>query len=668
MSFISYFFRHRLCRPALVAGRRAASSGFVFSSQPRNKRGVTGRLYTYLKDFLKGANLQILSFPRRRESRTAYSVQAFRLDSRLRGNDNNSNVFKQSLITIILLLLPFSAHAENKNNVEATLISESSAIKPGEKIRFGVMLKAAEGWHTYYKTPGDAGLPTKLTWQLPQGFSASEIDWPEPTKFSEGPLTTYGYTGTVLLPVTITVPQNLSDSSYDFNVKAEWLTCNQICVPESQSLSINLPVGEIAPSEHKALFKEHKPSGQDASNVALLAILVSALAGGLVLNIMPCVLPILSLKTLALVKKSGQVRAHTIRYGIAYTLGVLASFAALAALLIALQKSGEAIGWGFQMQSPAFVGFLIYLLFLIGLNLSGMFTLPVLLGGVGGELANKNSVSGSFFTGVLATMVATPCTAPFMASAVGVALALPPLSAMLVFLTLGFGLALPFLLISIFPGLLYFLPKPGAWMEKFKEFLAFPIYATVIWLLWVLGLQTGMDAVVMVLGGMLLIAFMVWLQQAVAPCKISHRIFTLFATLLMLMATLYSLEKNTVAAAKNNSIASEQSLPYSAQLLGQLRAEGKAVYVDATAAWCVTCQLNKHAALDTKRTRQAFADNNVTLLIADWTRRNPEITEFLGGFGYNGVPLNVFYPAGGGEPVILPQILSEETVINTIAK
>ncbi|MEQ1706308.1 MAG: thioredoxin family protein [Rickettsiales bacterium] len=419
----------------------------------------------------------------------------------------------------------------------------------------------------------------------------------------------------------------------------------------------------MQPSADAHLFSQHKQNKQtsptkDISPLTLLITLSLALVGGLILNIMPCVLPILSLKTLALVKKSGHVRKHTAKYGIAYTLGILLSFAAIAALLITLQQGGEAIGWGFQMQSPVFVGFLIYLLFLVGLNLSGVFHLPVLFGGTSHNI-NENSLRGSFFTGVLATMVATPCTAPFMASAVGAALSMPPWAAMLIFLTLGFGLALPFLLVSIFPSLLRFLPRPGAWMEKFKEFLAFPMYASVIWLFWVLGKQSGTDGVAIILCGLLLIIFTLWLHKAVGECKLLHRLFSIIATIIMLTAMLLYVDRSDKEGM--------DYVPYSAQTLAKLREEGKAVYVDATAAWCITCQLNKKIAIDTVRTKQAFQDNNVTLMVADWTNKNAEITELLSSFGYNGVPLNVFYPADGSEPIILPQILSEDIVIDTVS-
>jgi len=309
------------------------------------------------------------------------------------------------------------------------------------------------------------------------------------------------------------------------------------------------------------------------------------------------------------------------------------------------------------MQFPAFVGFLIYLLFAVGLSLSGAFHLPVLLGGAGGIFANENSVRGSFFTGILAAMVATPCTAPFMASAVGAALTLPAWAALLVFLALGFGLALPFLLISIFPSTLRFLPKQGAWMVRFKEFLAFPIYGSVIWLLWVLGLQAGMGAVAIVLAGMLFLAFVLWLTRW-------HFLVLLLAGSVM-VATLMSISETSDNELKNQEISYEN--PYSKTALSKLRAEGKAVYIDATAAWCITCQLNKRVVLENANVQAAFAKNNVTLMVADWTRKNPEVTEFLHEFGYDGVPLNVFYPADG-DPIILPQLLSEKTVIDAITR
>lgn len=565
-------------------------------------------------------------------------------------------ITKYLSLATLLLTFSFASHAEN--NVKAELISESAAVVAGKNLQLSVVLDAKEGWHTYYKDAGDAGLPTELKWTLPDGFSAGEIDWPTPLKMTEGTLNINAYIGKTTLPVTITTPQKLAEKTYNFKVKALWLACKDICIPEEQDLSIELPVSSTSSllGETEAIQKNVdvkagllRNARNDNMDSSLFIILALAFLGGLVLNIMPCVLPVLSMKALALVRKSGKSSAHTIPHGVAYTLGIMLSFAMIAGLLIMLQQGGEAIGWGYQMQSPAFVGFLIYLLFLVGLSLSGAFHLPVLLGGVGGNLASEASIRGSFFTGILATMVATPCTAPFMASAVGASLTLPAWAAMLVFLAIGFGLAFPFLLISIFPSCLKFLPKSGAWTERFKEFLAFPMYASVIWLLWVLGLQVGIGGVGLVLTGLLFIVFILWLKRG--------KLFSFLLALAVIIATLFN-------------VSSDEKMPevaYSKQALAELRSQGKAVFVDATAAWCITCQINKQVALNTTKTKDAFAKNGVVLMVADWTKKNPEITELLHGFGYNGVPLNVFYPANNGEPIVLPQILSEDMVIEVIS-
>jgi thiol:disulfide interchange protein len=656
-----------------------------------------------------------------------------------------------------------------------TLVSEKNAImaSEAESFKVGVLLEAFDGWHTYWQNPGDAGLPTTLQWLLPEGFMASDIDWPTPERVMEGDLTTHSYTGTVFLPVTITPPAPLGESQpFPVRVRVDLLVCKEICVPESAELQIILPVSKHAPknSEHAKLFEKHnkkrvqrvdKPASftfddtaitisvpthmlrqkdirhvtffphnqnvfnysaeqkfaatKDALNITIARaeggeippvlsgivsvasadkitssysltfksattatgtnsaaglwlpyVLLLAFIGGMVLNLMPCVLPVLSLKALAIAKKSGEAQAQVMRQGLAYTAGILISFALIAGILFSLRAGGEAIGWGYQMQSPAFVGFLIYLLFLVGLSLSGFFHLPVLLGNIGGNLASDSSVSGSFFTGVLATAVATPCTAPFMAPAIGAALTMPAFSGLLVFMALGLGLAAPFLLISLFPRARAFLPRPGAWMETFKQLLAFPIYASVIWLLWVLTLQTGASGMAITLCGMLLIVLLIWLQPLFSEKPLAYRVLALLGFLFIMAMSLPTLDRMQVSANSNvHAIEGIPSVPYSKEALAELRNAGKAVYVDATAAWCLTCQLNARSALLTPRTLSFFKQQEITLMIADWTLRNEEITAFLSSFGYEGVPLNVFYPAGG-DPVILPQLLTENIVINTI--
>ncbi|MDE3038556.1 MAG: thioredoxin family protein [Pseudomonadota bacterium] len=570
-----------------------------------------------------------------------------------------------SFCFLTLLAVPALA---GESMVRVALVAEHTGVAAGQPFRVGILLEPPPGWHTYYKNPGDAGMATALAWTLPPGFSAGDIDWPEPEQMHEGSLTVYGYGGQVFLPVTIVPPASLDASAtYPVKVKATWLACKNICIPESANLEIDLPVvAAPAPSAQAGLFKPAHHHPPAAATPFLPLILLAAMLGGLILNLMPCVLPVLSLKALAIAKKSGREHHVVIHMGIAYTLGILLSFAIIGGALLALRQGGEAIGWGYQMQSPAFVGFLIYLLFMVGLNLSGLFHLPVLLGGVGGGIAAESSARGSFFTGVLAVMVATPCTAPFMAPAVGVALTLPSWEAMLIFEALGFGLASPFLAVSLFPKLLRFLPKPGVWMETFKELLAFPMYASVIWLLWVLSMQTG-GGVTVALSGMLAIVIIIWMKKLFGEDG-AYRITALALYALVLGLSLPALNQMELGGMQRKmDEMGITAVDYSAEKLAELRKTGTPVFVDATAAWCITCQLNGRTVIHTTRVMEAFKQHGVTLMVADWTRRNDDITEFLSSFGYKGVPLYVFYPAHG-KPVVLPQLLTQDKVIETISR
>jgi thiol:disulfide interchange protein len=695
-------------------------------------------------------------------------------------------LIRQLLLFFILLALPLAARADDQSTVQrnitrASLVSEYTTITPGQPIHVGIVLAPeAGGWHTYWENPGDAGLATSLTWTLPDDFSASAIDWPVPQRIQEDKLVIYGYVGNVFLPVTIMPAATLDPSvSYAIKVKADWLVCENICIPESAELTLNLPVSDTSvKSASASLFADarnnqplpltqaiaHTASDTqrvlrlpftniddkkiesayffprqshfirygseqtlamdqddltltidkseeplEASSIGgILAVttqdgvrnfdvvlapsiaptslslasskvtmtgsdlrlqILFAILGGLILNLMPCVLPVLSLKALAVVKKAGKGRWQILGQGLAYTFGILLSFLLIAALLISLQQAGEVIGWGFQMQSPPFVGFLIYLLFLVGLSLSGFFHLPVVLGNTGGDLASESSIRGSFFTGVLAAAVATPCTAPFMASAVGAALTLPPLQALLIFEALGFGLALPFLIISIIPQMLRFLPKPGAWMDTFKQFLAFPIYASVIWLLWVLTLQTGAGGMVVALTGLLVLVVLIWMKSIFASeYKYSLTAVAGFALVLLLsLPALHNMQVGSSMLMPSYDDEGVNTVDFNQTTLAELRAAGKPVFVDATAAWCITCQVNAKVAIHTKDTMRAFREHGVTLMIADWTLRNKEITEFLESFQHQGVPLYVFYPAKG-EPIVLPQLLTESIVIDMVSR
>jgi len=379
---------------------------------------------------------------------------------------------------------------------------------------------------------------------------------------------------------------------------------------------------------------------------------------------MPCVFPVLSLKCLAVARAGNIGRTKARNEGIAYTLGVMLCFGIIAGILVGFKGGGEAIGWGYQMQSPVFVAALILLLFTIGLNLSGLFTLPALLGGVGNELTREPTLKGSFATGALATLVATPCTAPFMAAAVGYALAQPAIIALCVFEALALGLALPFLLITFIPALLRFLPRPGAWMETFRELLAFPMYLSAVWLLWVLAQQASVHALAAVLIAGTAIAFVFWAKRLFASTSQTYHIVAPVLALLVAALSL-TLVHNLRQEMRGTSALLHGGELYDAAKLQALREAGTPVFVDATAAWCITCQVNYHTTLASSTVREAFKQKGVVFMVADWTSANPDITHFLESFGYKGVPLYVYFPPHA-EPKVLPQILTPGIVVGAL--
>lgn len=686
------------------------------------------------------------------------------------------------LVSVLLGLVGFAsparaqfepmAQAAGEQVSSAALISELDQVKAGDRFHVAIYIRMNDGWHTYWKNPGDAGLATSMSWEHVQQASVSDILWPTPQAKQEGPLVTYGYSNEVVLPIPVQAEASAAaGSTIVLRGRADWLVCKDICIPQSADLDVSIPVAEasrmqaephalimhalknrpepvfqnipievsaknitlevplsaleLKPKEisgakffageqnwmnysaaqtfskdkesirltlprsdgHPDLpaamsgvlqveLAEEEPrafgvnlSAQSGSagmsagqGMQLARMMLFALLGGLILNLMPCVFPVLSLKALALAKHATLHPRHARAEGVAYTAGVLASFVFLAMLLLALKSAGEGIGWGFQMQSPVFVATLALLLFVVGLNLSGLFELPVLLGNVGHGVMQPGSLRGSFLTGVLAVAVATPCTAPFMATALGYAIAASTFEALAVFIALGLGLALPFLLIGFVPSLARMLPRPGAWMERLRGALAFPMYLSVIWLLWVLGMQSGPDSILLLLCAMVSIVFALWLRQGGRTASWVRRItVALFLVVLPVMAVSGLERMNSATQRLQNG----DEVPYSAEALAQLRAEKKPVFLDATAAWCITCQVNKRVALSGQRIKDTFRERGITFMVADWTNEDPAITELLRSFGFSGVPLNVYYPPEG-DPVVLPQILTETIVLNAI--
>lgn len=401
------------------------------------------------------------------------------------------------------------------------------------------------------------------------------------------------------------------------------------------------------------------PGSNGATPTTLIAALLLALAGGLILNLMPCVLPILSLKVLG-VAQSGESRQRARSHALWYTAGVLVAFAAIGALVLALRAAGQAAGWGFQLQHPWFIAALVYLMFTVGLSLSGVFTLGGSLGGVGQSLASRSGPVGDFFTGVLACVVASPCVAPFMGAPLAYAFTAPALPAMLVFLVLGLGLALPFLLIGFVPSLAKRLPRPGAWMETLKQVLAFPMYGTALWLLWVLGKQRGVDAMALVLAGLVVLGLALWWFER--SRWRSQRVGAVLALVLLLGALLPVWAVTRIdAPGKAAAPTADNVVAYSPQMLDRLRQDNRVVFVNMTADWCVTCKANERAVLGTHAFEETLRRTNAVYMRGDYTNVDEQITAFLDEHKAVGVPLYVVY-GPGAPPTVLPTVLTQALV------
>jgi thiol:disulfide interchange protein DsbD len=419
------------------------------------------------------------------------------------------------------------------------------------------------------------------------------------------------------------------------------------------------------PSERRGYRLRLEPAPPPAAEPAtpgLLAALGLAFLGGLVLNVMPCVLPVLGIKLMGFVTGAGARRPRLAAHGLMYAAGVLASFALLAALLLALRAGGAALGWGFQLQSPVMVALLAYLMLLIGLNLSGVFSVGAGLMGAGQSLTRGSGSLNTFATGVLAAVVASPCTAPFMGAALGFALTRPAWEALAVFLALGGGFALPVLLLSLVPGWLRFLPKPGPWMQRLQQILAFPMYATAAWLVWVLSQQTAPAAYGIALAGLVVLAMVAWLYGQWKPR--GWRLGLLGAGSGVVLALVAA--PMAVLDVSGRAASVQDHRPWSEQRVRELTASGCPVFVNFTAAWCITCKVNERVALSTQNTRRLFQSRSVAYLVADWTRPDPAIARELERYGRSGVPLYLLYSPSSAQPQVLPQLLTEGIVADAI--
>ncbi len=450
-----------------------------------------------------------------------------------------------------------------------------------------------------------------------------------------------------------------ADSPFVLDVQSQGCSEEGLCYPPyKQRFEVNWPGGDWREVDAQATpTAPATPVTAPAdSDITLPLAALFAFLGGLILNLMPCVLPILSLKALGLAS-SHDSRGQRIAHGWWYTAGIVASFCLVAAVLIGLKSAGTAVGWGFQLQSSWFVAALVYLFFLMAMLLAGAADFSGQWMGFGQALTSGGGYRGSFFTGALAVLVASPCTAPFMGTAMGFALSQGAAMAMLVFVALGLGMAAPFLLLSYLPQLGSWLPKPGAWMERFREFLAFPLLATAIWLLWVIGRQTGVDGVALVLAGCLLIAVALWFNGGAVSVQ-SARV-ALFAGALLILAS------PTLRSSGDGNSADYAS--FSEARVEELRAEGTPVFVNFTADWCITCLANENWVLGKDEVKNAFRQHGVAYLKADWTNHDPVISATLESWGRSGIPLYLYYPASVDQPAtVLPQILSVDLVLETL--
>ena len=667
----------------------------------------------------------------------------------------------------------------------------------------GLQLAHKPEWHTYWKNSGDSGQPTQLQWTLPAGVTAGDIAWPLPKKIPIGTLANYGFEGTVLLPVPLTISPAfkapLLSGDIEVKLKAAWLVCKKECIPEEGEFSLKIPVkgstalnagvfqaafdaqpkalagaagaspnsnvtidgatirmtvaglpttlqgktldvfpetpevietaavpvqswqgavwtatlplssqrlnspavmpvvlatdvsgqrqgyraelavagtwpavapvAGVSPALQSALNSNAAglPAQPSAPSLTFWAALIGALLGGLILNLMPCVFPVLAIKVVGFTRHADDKRAHAIS-GLAYTAGVVVSFVALGALMLGLRAAGEGLGWGFQLQSPAVVAVLAALFTVIGLNLLGVFEFGNVLPSGMATLQAKHPAVDSFLSGVLAVAVASPCTAPFMGASLGYAIGLPAVQALLIFATIGLGLALPYLAASLVPVIARALPRPGAWMDTFKKFMAFPMFATVAWLVWVLGQQSGIDGAGALLALLVCLSFVIWALTLKGRTKAIVATISI-ATLAILTGGIGQNVTKPMdiptATLANSQPGGWQ--PWEPGRVDQILAAGQPVFVDFTAAWCVTCQYNKKTTLSNKDVLADLDAKKVVLLRADWTRRDPAITAALQQLGRNGVPVYVVYKPGSA-PVVLSEILSVDDIRAVVAR
>ena len=643
----------------------------------------------------------------------------------------------------ILLLFSFFGSAEivDTGHARISLIKDHSDFVPGTSINIGLKVSMDKGWHTYWRNPGDSGGPIVIDWDLPKGFSVSDIKWPLPEKIEYPPLMTYGYEDFVIYPMVLSIPAEYSDDY--FEMAADILICADVCIPESGKISSNLldiesdsliyewlesipskslpittslndnnleirftfdkEIKEIYffPDENNSIDYSSKQNfykkdddyflsiklfndefqnvsgvlnidgtGYNVSNgafedfneegLSLITALIFALIGGLILNLMPCVFPVISLKVLSFVSMGGSSPRKIRNHALVFTVGVIASFMLIALTIVLLKQAGNFVGWGFQLQSPLIVGLLSLVMVFISLVLitdNSFGESLTKLGNIGGS---ENGYYSSFLTGVLAVVVASPCTAPFMGAALGYALIQPSGETVPIFLSLSLGFSLPYLLLAANPKLIDFLPKPGDWMVTLKELFAFPMLATALWLLWVFSLQVSQVLVIFLLIGWLLLALNFWIFQK--DYKTINKVIFLGISM---FSMLYFLPETEDIETEQNLIIGSATEWYEG-IEDDLRNKNQPYFINFTAAWCITCQSNEITAFSKDGFKSLLEEKNIEYIKADWTNRNDAITRSLKKYGRSGVPFYVYWEPGFENPKILPAILTDQIIKNNL--
>lgn len=694
----------------------------------------------------------------------------------------------------------YETNSVSTEPIQAKLIAEQTSIQPGQSFWLAIEVSIKDGWHTYWKNPGDTGIACSTDWFLPDGFVVDACHLPTPRRYVEGPITYFGYQDRFTMLARLQAPEKL-ETGKDVSLAAtlRWVACNtETCLPGDSDVNIHLPVMAAEPqvkAESATFFSEARgclpsddwtvtaqrirpgvvelrllPPGKEDSTIVtadflpepnstvdyhkssaivsadggtyrlvlhesadanakanynelrglvvlardqvgeqaqqaiavdvpvidvsgadfggfrfdaeLGIVLLLAFIGGALLNLMPCVLPVISVKVLQLVKMAGESRRAIFQHGLAFTAGVLVSFWILAGLMLALQSYGRSVGWGFQLQEPLFVGFLAAVLLMFGLSLFGLFEFGAVFASWAGQREStskrnrKGGAATAFCAGVLATAVATPCTGPFLGSAVGLAVTLPALASMSIFTAIGLGMSLPYLLLTAYPPLIAWIPRPGIWMVHFKQFMGFLMIGTVLWLLWVFGFQTSTVGLIALLTGLFVVSIGCWIYGSWATPIQSKRtrvVSTVLSVLLlilggyMIVAAAGADSDRTVVASHDSGGNRADWTPYSKELFDRLRAEGKPFFVDFTAKWCLICQANKYV-LDIDPIRQQFARAGVVRLVADLTRPDEGLQAELRKHGRSGVPLYLLYSPEADDPYVLPQVLTPDVVSEYLHK